>query len=74
MTEYAMVLDTRFVMKHEHELDTNLYRILNGKLNKLKENCYLELDLSWWRRGEDTWYTCLLSKYLPRWTDFTKEL
>ena len=33
---------------------------LNVKLNKIKENCYLELDLNWWLIGEDTWYACLL--------------
>ena len=49
-----MVLDIRFMMKCEHELNIKLYRILNGKLNKLKENCYLDLDLDWWRRGKDT--------------------
>ena len=35
-------------------------RNMNVKLNKIKENYYLELDLNWWRRGEDTWYAYLV--------------
>ncbi|KAF3683774.1 hypothetical protein FXO37_01673 [Capsicum annuum] len=33
---------------------------MNVKLNKIKENYYLELDLNWRGRGEDTWYAYLL--------------
>ena len=49
MTEYEMV---------------NRYQVYTGnmnmKLNKIKENYYLELDLNWRGRGEDTWYAYLL--------------
>ncbi len=49
MTEYEMV---------------NRYQVYTGnmnvKLNKIKENCYLELDLNWRGRDEDTWYAYLL--------------
>ena len=49
MTEYEMV--------NKYQVYT---RNMNVKINKIKENYYLELDLNWQERGEDTWYAYLL--------------
>ena len=64
MTEYKMVNRYQFYTRN-----------INVKLNKIKENYYLELDLNWWGRGEDTWYAYLflLPQYLSHETDFAKE-
>ena len=48
---------TEYEMVNRYQVYT---RNMNIKLNKIKENYYLELDLNWWGRGEDTWYAYLL--------------